>query len=216
MKPIVFWGASGHAKVLAEFMQDSGFELVGLFDNDPLISSPFPDLPLYRGEKGFAEWNRQRRTGIDYFGLIAIGGNRGAARIVLQNFFQLHGLISPLVIHRTAFVARSAQIGEGSQVLARAAVCADVVVGRASIINTASSIDHECRLGDGVHIGPGATLSGCVRVGQNSFIGAGAVVLPRVAIGANSIIGAGAVVTKDVADNKIVAGNPARVLRDNS
>jgi sugar O-acyltransferase (sialic acid O-acetyltransferase NeuD family) len=216
MKPIVFWGASGHAKVLAEFMSDAGFNLVALFDNDPVIPSPFPDLPLYRGEKGFTEWNRQRSTNEDYFGLVAIGGNRGAARLALQNFFRLHGLISPLAIHPTAFVARSVQIGEGSQVLAKAAVCADVVVGRASIINTASGIDHECRLGDGVHIGPGATLSGCVNVGQNSFIGAGAVILPRVTIGANSVIGAGAVVTKDVADNKIVAGNPARVLRDNS
>jgi len=45
-------------------------------------------------------------------------------------------------------------------------------------------------------------------------IGAGAVILPGVTIGENSIIGAGAVVTKDVPPNKIVIGNPAKVVGD--
>lgn len=49
---------------------------------------------------------------------------------------------------------------------------------------------------------------------RNAWIGAGAIVLPGVTIGRNAIVGAGSVVTKDVADNAIVAGNPAKFIRN--
>lgn len=59
--------------------------------------------------------------------------------------------------------------------------------------------------------------TGCYRVektviGNNVFLGAGAVVLPGVKIGDNAIIGAGSIVTKDVQENMVVAGNPARKI----
>lgn len=52
-----------------------------------------------------------------------------------------------------------------------------------------------------------------IRVNDGASIGAGAVVLPGVNIGKNAIVGAGSVVTKDVPENAIVAGNPARIMR---
>ena len=48
---------------------------------------------------------------------------------------------------------------------------------------------------------------------RGAWIGAGAIVLPGVTVGKHSIVGAGAVVTKDVPDNAIAVGNPARVTR---
>ena len=52
-----------------------------------------------------------------------------------------------------------------------------------------------------------------VRIGKNVWVGANAIILPGVHIGDNSIVGAGAVVTKDVPNNVIVVGNPAKILR---
>lgn len=48
---------------------------------------------------------------------------------------------------------------------------------------------------------------------RNCWIGAGAVILPGVTVGENSIVGAGSVVTKDVPDNTVVAGNPAKFVK---
>jgi maltose O-acetyltransferase len=87
-------------------------------------------------------------------------------------------------------------------------------------------------VGDNVMIGPNVQLlTAChpiyaderntlfeftkpIIIGDNVWIGGGVTVLPGVSIGKNSVIGAGSVVTKDVEGAKIVAGNPARVLRD--
>jgi len=54
---------------------------------------------------------------------------------------------------------------------------------RSVIVNTVASIDHECRIGAGVHVGLGVRLAGCIEIGERAFIGTGAVVLPRRKIG---------------------------------
>lgn len=58
----------------------------------------------------------------------------------------------------------------------------------------------------------GYSKIGLVRIGNNVFIGAGSIILPNVRIGNNVIIGAGSVVTRDIPDNSVAAGNPAKVI----
>lgn len=54
--------------------------------------------------------------------------------------------------------------------------------------------------------------SGCIEIMNNVFIGSNSIIFPNVKIGNNVIIGAGSIVTKDIPDNSVVAGNPARVI----
>ena len=53
-----------------------------------------------------------------------------------------------------------------------------------------------------------------IHIKKNAWIGIAATILPGITIGENSIVGAGSVVTKDVPDNTIVAGNPARIIKN--
>jgi acetyltransferase-like isoleucine patch superfamily enzyme len=82
---------------------------------------------------------------------------------------------------------------------------------------------------DGVLIGPrvnlvtenhpqnpderGALLTKPIRIRQKAWIGAGATILPGVIVGENAIVAAGAVVSKDVPDNVIVGGIPAKIIK---
>jgi sugar O-acyltransferase (sialic acid O-acetyltransferase NeuD family) len=212
---IIFWGATGQAKVLRECINHYGIELVAIFDNSQ-ICSPFPDVPIFYGKTGFNNWLSQYSLVKEtLYCLVAIGGHLGRDRYVIQQYLQAQGLKPILAIHPRAFLADSVRIGDGSQVLANASICVDVKLGEACIVNTSATVDHDCAIGDGVHIGPGAHLSGEICIGNFSMIGTGAVILPRVSIGENVIVGAGSVVTKDIPDNLVVCGNPARILRKN-
>lgn len=208
---LILWGASGHAKVLAECVERLGYETVAVFDNKPGLTSPLKGVPLYTGWEGFLTWRRATPGPVEF--LVAIGGARGRDRLDIQARLAREGLVSISVIHPTAFVARSAAIAEGVQVLSNASVGVESRLGTQTIVNTNASVDHECILGRGVHVAPGATLAGRVTIGDGTLIGAGAVVLPQVCVGSDVTVGAGAVVVRDIPDGITVVGNPARPLR---
>lgn len=210
IRPLILWGGTGQAKVLAEFVAALGFRVEAVFDNNPDTQSPIVGVPLYAGEAGFARWRAGHPHTASF--LVAIGGQRGAGRLARHDWLLGQGLTPATAVHPAAYVARNAVIGPGGQVLAKAVVGAEAVLGRECIVNTSASVDHECELGDGVHVAPGAVVAGCVRIGPHAFIGAGAVVLPRMSVGADAVVGAGAVVTTDIPAGVVVAGIPARAM----
>ncbi|MEI6141745.1 MAG: NeuD/PglB/VioB family sugar acetyltransferase [Mariniphaga sp.] len=214
MKKIIIWGATGHSIVLEEILSKD-FEIIAIFDNNVNVESPFESIKIYNGENGFTNWLKIERPNCSemYF-TVAIGGSKGKDRTEISKFLKAYGMTSVDCIHNTASVGKGLVKGEGCHILANSTIGVRCKIDNQVIINTASSIDHECTLGNGVHIGPGATLAGCIEVGDNTFIGTGASILPRIKIGSNSIVGAGAVVTKDIPDNVIAYGNPAKVIRN--
>jgi sugar O-acyltransferase (sialic acid O-acetyltransferase NeuD family) len=117
------------------------------------------------------------------------------------------------LIDPTVPPSRSLVHGPGLYVNAGCTLGAASKFGEWVFINRGASVGHHARFGDFVSIGPGAVVSGSVTLGRGSVVGAGAVVLPELTIGSNSVIGAGSVVTKDVPDNCLAFGIPARIVR---
>lgn len=116
-------------------------------------------------------------------------------------------------IHPSAIIASSVKWKEAININAGVVIGTNTKIGKSVLINRSVSIGHDIDIGNYVTFGPGCVLGGHVEIGQGAFIGINATVLPKIKIGANSIVGGGAVVTKNVPNNCIVAGNPARIIK---
>jgi UDP-perosamine 4-acetyltransferase len=122
------------------------------------------------------------------------------------------GLEPISVIHPTAYVAPSAQVGRGTVVLAGAIVSTHSTIGDNVIINTGAIVDHHCHVGDHAHVATGARLGGSVLVGRNALVGAGSTIRQGISIGEAATVAAGAVVVRDVSPGSKVMGVPSRPI----
>jgi sugar O-acyltransferase (sialic acid O-acetyltransferase NeuD family) len=211
MRDIVIIGGGGHAKVILSIIRKStDYNIVGYTD-----IRDFENLPgcLFLGQDSVLEKIIQ-----DNPRTCAVIGLGMLDRIQSQKRIQLYGFLNRLgyelleIISPDATINEEVSIGNGTVVMDGVIVNTGVQVGCGVILNTNSSVDHDCNIGDFSHIAPGATICGSVNVGNNVFIGAGSVISQGITIAEDSIIGAGSVVINDIEVAGSYAGNPVRKI----
>lgn len=206
---VVLYGASGHAKVVADIVSAMpGLEIVGFVDdNASKQHKTVGRFPVLGGEEVLAELSRKGIEGA----IVGIG--RSQVRLQKADVLESKGFKLVTAIHPTAVLAPDVQIGPGTVIMAGVVVNAGARIGRHVIVNTGATVDHDCVLEDGCHLSPGVHLAGNVSVGKGSHVGIGACVIQNLRIGEWSTVGAGAVVICDVASRQTVGGNPAKELQ---
>jgi sugar O-acyltransferase (sialic acid O-acetyltransferase NeuD family) len=145
--------------------------------------------------------------------VVAIGDNSTRHRLFTLSLAACPGLEPTRVVHPSAVISHSADIGAGSIIMAGAVVSNGCRVGIGALLGTRSSLDHDTVLGDFASLAPGVTTGGGVRIGDRTAIGLGANVIHGVTIGSNTVVGAGALVVEDIPDCVVAYGVPARVAR---
>lgn len=192
---INIYGASGHAKVVAELAKLNGLEIHQVVDDNPKIES-FLGIQV-----------NHSISDSPYSWIVSIGHNHfrmSISKLISGPFAQL--------FHPSAIISQEATIGMGTVAMAGVTINPYANIGDHVILNTQCTVDHDCRVGDFVHLSPNVTLCGAVEIGNGSHIGAAAVIIPGVKVGENCIVGAGSVVIRDIPNGSKVVGNPGRII----
>ncbi|WP_338516643.1 NeuD/PglB/VioB family sugar acetyltransferase [Alteromonas gracilis] len=205
---LIWGGVTGQAGVVAGVIHALGYQIEALVDTDINATAQFEEGIFVAGEDAIETYLSS--ANLPRFFVVAIGSS-GQARCQVADKLMALGMEPLTLIHPSAWVASSATIEPGCQILGASAISENARLGRQTIVNTNATIDHDTVIGQGVHIMLTATLTGLIEVGDYATIGANATVLPRLKVGRHGFVGAGAVVTKHVPDNTTVIGVPARV-----
>ncbi len=208
-KPLVLFGAGGHAKILLASIEAEGrYAVVGLLDDDPARrGTTLHGRPVLGGRE---QLPGLRAQGICH-AFVSIGADR--VRGAVAELLLGHGFQPATVVHPSATIMHGARIGGGTAVLVNAFVGAEAEVGENVIVSVGALVAHDCVVGSCVQLCPFASLGGNCAVGDYSFIGMKASVLPGLTVGREVTIGAHAVVTKSLPDAVTAVGVPARIVR---
>lgn len=146
-----------------------------------------------------------------------IAGMSPASRnFLFSHYLSIWGdFILSSLIHPSAIIPYQHLFGGGIRIEPSVTVGPFVTTGNCCFFNRGSIIGHHTTFGDFVNVNPGAIVNGKCRIGSNTTIGAGAIVNDGINIGSNCIIGSGSLVTRDIPDNTIAYGSPAKVIKTN-
>lgn len=116
-------------------------------------------------------------------------------------------------VHPMAYVAPSVQLGAGCIVMPNVSMSPGTKLGKGCLMMVGSMMGHDNIVGDFCHIAAQAAVGSYLTIGKGVHIGLNATVKENLTIGDFATLGAGAVLTKNIGDNEIWAGNPAKFLR---
>jgi len=205
---MIIVGAKGFAKELLEVCHQLGRtdDLV-FFDN---ISTDLPEklfgqFPILRSEAEVKAYFKNISK--DF----ALGLGKPKLREQMCTQFENWGGTLNSVISPQAVIANfGLQIEPGATILSYASISGTATIGKGLLMYTNAIVTHDCFLGDFVELSPGATILGACEIGDSTHVGANATILPNLIVGKDVVVGAGAVVTKNIADNQMVKGVPAK------
>lgn len=208
---ICLFGAGPHGQVVADIASlMPSINVVGFIDSRNEAGMLINGIPVLGKQEELKELSIKHRFNC---GVVCIGDNYKRSYVVEYILNQIPEFQFTNIIHPKSIISANVIIGNGNVFMPGVVINTNARVGDHCIINTNSSLEHFCVLNDFASLSPGVVTGGYVEFGKYSAATLGVTVFDRVKIGENVVIGSGSLVTKDIEDNVLVYGSPARVIR---
>jgi sugar O-acyltransferase (sialic acid O-acetyltransferase NeuD family) len=208
MDKIVIIGAGGFGREVHWMIEELNrnqwkWDFLGYIDDNIPVGTIINGYPVI----GNVEWLSDKKLNV-----VCAIAEPNSKKNVIEKLYLTSNLF-PILIHPNVSISRFVDIGEGSIICSGAILTVNIKIGKYVLINVNSTIGHDSIIQDYSTILPSASISGNVILNERVIIGTGARILQGLIIGENSFIGAGAVVTKNVPNNVISLGIPAKTLK---
>lgn len=208
--PVIIIGGGGHAKVLIDALLLNKVFILGIVDADlSQKGNSILGIPVIGDDDAVFKYEPGKIHLVNGIGSVGLPVKRQR----VFDKFKDKGFTFASVIHPSAVISSDVEVCEGAQIMAGSIIQSGSRIGIDSIVNTKASVDHDCIIGDHVHIAPGVTISGGVCVGNGVHIGTGAIVIQGINIADGSLVGAGSLVFKDVPMGAKVKGTPSEEVK---
>ena len=211
LKPVIIFGASGHAKVVIDIIEKSNeYSILGLLDTYRSVGDSIFGYKIL-GDIGVLPKIVEEFPHCSIF--VAVGDNWIRSLIVKKIVHVSPDINFISIIHPNAQIGKGVKIGKGTAIMPGVIIDSDSSIGDFCIVNTGSIICHESRLNNFSSLAPNVTLGGNVEIGLFSAISISVSVIHGIKIGQHSVIGASSLVMEDCSDLQVIYGSPAKMIR---
>ena len=210
MEKCVIIGAGTYGQVYAKYLSDT-FNVVGFIDdNQSLLNTQVVGVEVLGTVQSLLDELFFKSSEVSVF--VPIGDNE--VRCSLLNKLKVRGFQTLSFIHKTVHLDESTLLGDTVYILPSCNIMPFVDIGDNVMISMGVNIAHHVKIENGCFFSQGSNIGASIIIHEQAYVGIASTLMTGVkSIGANSLIGAGAVVIRDVPDNAIMAGIPAKVLR---
>jgi sugar O-acyltransferase (sialic acid O-acetyltransferase NeuD family) len=208
---IILLGGGGHCKSVLSAIDRSAYVDIIIVDRPGMVGQVIDGIPVAATDDDLPDLLARGYTqAIITLGSVSANHKRRKLYDLLTDL----GFTLATVVDPSATVAATATLGAGVFVGKGAIINAGAIIGSQAIINTGAIVEHDCQIGEFVHLAPGVVLCGMVTIEADVHIGAGSCVMQERHIGTHTTIGMGSVVVRDIPANCVAFGNPCKKVKD--
>lgn len=211
-RDLLIYGSGGAGRELAfslslENEPTNKWNVLGFIDDTKENGLIINDLPVFGGY----DWLKENGGNI----AVCIVDKPKVKRQLVTKIKAIPNIKFPLIIGSHSYVSKYIEWGEGcivAQLFNH--ITTNIKIGNFVWINSYNAIGHDVKIGDYTTIFSSINIGGGAEIGTDCVIGSGVTINPHVKIGNGSIVGGGSVVTKDIPENVVVAGVPAKIIKE--
>lgn len=192
------------------YLQEAGVDVVGFLDDDPkFVGKMVRGVPVLGGVMALESLNTTQGIEAVY---CPLGNNK--LRVKFLTFARKLRYRTPNYIHPSVLISPHVSIGEGVYILLGTTIMPYTEIKDFVMISMGVHLAHHNVLDEGVFLSTGCNFGASIHAHKYAYCGISSTIMTGIyELGENCLIGAGAVVIKDVPDNAVMAGVPAKVLK---